>query len=324
MLVLGGYGEGVGLVGADGAVRVVPADRPSFVAAGRFGRVLYAALEREDVDGGVLAFHPDGTVLGLESSGGVGPCHVAVHPNGHWLFTANYNSGSVGVLPVYEDGGLGALHEISAHIGSGPDADRQEGPHVHQIVVDPSGRWILAVDLGTDEVVVYCFDDGELEGPRMAALEPGTGPRHLVFAPDGRTAYVAGELDSSLTRCAWDAEKGELTPGDRIRVLPENVSVTNYPAAVLISADGRNVYVTNRGHDSIAVVDTEAFALRDTVPCGGTWPRDAAFTPDGSGMYVANQTSGTVARFSFADGIPVPDGEPIAFDQVTSVLPYGF
>ncbi|MEV0647278.1 lactonase family protein [Phytomonospora sp. NPDC050363] len=320
MLVLGGYGEGVGLV-EDGAVRVVAADRPSYVVSGSGGRVLYAALERDDVTGGVLALHPDGTVLGEESSGGVAPCHLALHPGGHWLFTANYGSGTVGVLPVYEDGGLGALHEAIAHIGSGPNADRQEGPHVHQIVVDPSGRWVLAVDLGIDKVVVYSFADGELSRHGAFDCVPGTGPRHLAFSPDGHTAYIVGELDDSLTRCGWDARTGTLSAEGRLRVLPENVEVENFPAAVLTSPDGRWVYVTNRGHDSIAVVETSPFELRTTVGCGGNWPRDAALSPDGERLYVANQTSGNVAVFAFADGVPVAEGESLEFPSATSVLP---
>lgn len=319
MLVLGGYGEGIGLA-EGGAVRVIPADRPSYVVS-RDGRVFYAALERDAAPGGVLAFHRDGTLAGEESSGGEAPCHLALHPSGHWLFTANYGSGTVGVLPVYEDGGLGALHEAIAHIGSGPNADRQEGPHVHQIVVDPSGRWVLAVDLGTDQVVVYDFADGELSRHGAFDCAPGSGPRHLAFSPDGTTAYIVGELDDSLTRCGWDAESGTLTAEGRLRILPENVETENFPAAVLVSPDGRWVYATNRGHDSIAVVETAPFELRTTVACGGRWPRDAALSPDGKRLYVANQISGDVASFVFSNGVPVPDGEPLPFEAATSVLP---
>lgn len=323
MLVLGGYGEGIGLAEDDGTVRVIPADRPSYVVTGGGRKVFYAALERDGAPGGVLAFHPDGTLAAEESSGGDSPCHLALHPTGHWLFAANYGSGTVGVLPVYEDGGLGALHEAIAHIGSGPNPARQEGPHVHQIVVDPSGRWVLAVDLGIDQVVVYDFADGELSRHGAFDCVPGTGPRHLAFSPDGDTAYIVGELDDSLTRCAWDAATGELTAEGRLRVLPENVDVENFPAAVLVSPDGRFVYTTNRGHDSIAVVETAPFELRTTVPCGGRWPRDAALSPDGKLLYVANQNSGNVAVFRLENGIPVAEGEPIVFGAATSVLPLG-
>lgn len=313
MLVLGGYGEGLGL--ADGGLRVVPADRPSFAVA-RAG-VIYAALERDGAPGGVLALREDGTVLAQESSGGEAPCHLAFH--GHWLLVANYGSGTVGVLPLYEDGGLGALHEAVAHVGSGPDTERQEGPHVHQIVVSPGGKWVLAVDLGTDEVVIYAFDDGELTRHGAYAAFPGSGPRHMAFAPDGTHAYLVGELDDSLTKLTWDEEAGELSTVARLRTLPESAVLTNYPAAVQVAPDGSTVYVTNRGHDSIAVVDAVSFQVRVNVPCGGEWPRDAVLS--GDRLYVANQFSGTVDFFALEDGVPVPTGERLEFPAVTSVLP---
>lgn len=312
MLVLGGYGEGLGL--ADKAIRVIPADRPSYAVA-RDG-IIYAALERDGGPGGVLAVREDGSVLAVESSGGDFPCHLAFH--GHWLLVANY-SGTVGVLPLYEDGGLGALHEAVAHVGTGPDTERQEGPHVHQVVVSPGGRWVLAVDLGTDEVVVYAFADGELTRHGAYTATPGSGPRHLAFSPDGAHAYLVGELDDSLTKLDWHETRGELTTVARLRTLPENVALTNYPSAVRVSQDGSAVYVTNRGHDSIAVVDAAPFRLRATVPCGGEWPRDAVLS--GDRMYVANQISGTVDVFALEDGLPVPTGERLEFPAVTSVLP---
>ncbi|GLZ79141.1 hypothetical protein Afil01_39480 [Actinorhabdospora filicis] len=312
MLVLGGYGEGLGL--ADKGIRVIPADRPSYAVA-RDG-VIYAALERDGAPGGVLAVREDGTVLAVESSGGDSPCHLAFH--GHWLLVANYG-GTVGVLPLYEDGGLGALHEAVAHVGSGPNAERQEGPHVHQVVVSPGGGWVLAVDLGTDEVVVYAFADGELTRHGAYAATPGSGPRHLAFSPDGAYAYLVGELDDSLTKLAWHEARGELSTVARLRTLPENVALTNYPGAVRVSADGSLVYVTNRGHDSIAVVDAGPFRLRTTVPCGGEWPRDAVLS--GDLMYVANQFSGTVDVLALEDGVPAVTGERLEFPAVTSVLP---
>src|SRR5690606_11938445 len=126
------------------------------------------------------------------------------------LVTANYGSGSVTALPVLADGSLGAASSVLRHEGSGPDTGRQEAPHAHQVLADPSGNWVVSVDLGTDSVRVCALDrdTGTLRPHDETALRPGTGPRHLAFHPSGALAYVLGELEPTLTVCRWDTATG--------------------------------------------------------------------------------------------------------------------
>jgi 6-phosphogluconolactonase len=328
-LILGGH-EAVAL--ADTATGAVSGRtelvNPSYVAPSPDGRMLYAVCEDPGGPGTVQALRIDGDGLVSHGpamrTGGDQPCHAAVHPGGRFLLTANYADGSLSALPIRPDGTLGDPCDVARHDGGGPDLPRQAGPHVHQTIVDPSGRWVLACDLGTDEVCVYHLDQhtGALELHFAAGFGPGQGVRHLAFSPDGQDAYVVTELSSELVRCGWDAEGGVLTAGEEISTLATDGTAVdrNYPAAVVVSRDGRRVYVTNRGHDSIAVVDAELFALIGTRSCEGEWPRDAELSRDGRTLFVANENSATVTVFDVTAGVPRQlQDATIDFPAVTSV-----
>ncbi|WP_414167083.1 lactonase family protein [Streptoverticillium reticulum] len=291
---------------------------PSFLALSPRGDVLYAVSETDE--GTVAAFSladPAGPrLLGpAVPVGGAGPTHLAVA--GGQLFTANYGSGSVSALPLRPDGSLAAPAAVLPHKGGGPVAERQEGPHAHAVVPDPSGAWLLAADLGTDAVYVYALDPttGVPTPHREAALRPGSGPRQLVFHPRGRRVYVVGELDSTVTVCRWDAAAGVLSAdGSGAAAAPPGVSAPNYPSTAVVSQDGRFLWVANRGHDSIAVFaldpDGGTPALHATVGCGGHWPRHLAAHPGGRLLYAANERSGDVSWFIVDPdtGIPVQAG----------------
>ncbi|MFE1958725.1 lactonase family protein [Streptomyces sp. NPDC059479] len=293
---------------------------PSFLALSPDGSVLYTVSETEE--GAAAAFTaPDGTEAKVPRLigdpvpvCGASPTHLTF-AGGH-LLTANYGSGSVTTLPVGGDGGLLAAAGVLQHEGQGPHPDRQRGPHAHQVVADPSGRWILATDLGTDSVRISALDtaSGELTAHGETALRPGTGPRHLAFHPAGGHAYVLNELEPTLTICRWDAEKGLLEPVGETPVLPDSVEVASYASEVVVSHDGRFVWAANRGHDSIAVLALDATyekaELVTTVPCGGRWPRDLALDPAGRRLYAANEHSGDVTWFDIdlATGIPARAG----------------
>ncbi|MFB9429634.1 lactonase family protein [Streptoalloteichus tenebrarius] len=277
---------------------------PSFLALAPAGDVLYVV--NEEAEGTVGAVRLDGgrpAVVNHQPSLGGHPCHLSAHPGGGHVFTANYSTGSVVVHPVRPDGGLAEPSDLVRHTGSGPDPDRQEGPHAHQVLADPTGRWVLAVDLGIDGVVVSAFDEraGRLRQHEVVALAPGSGPRHLAFHPDGRSAYVLGELDSTVTACSWDAERGELRPGQVVSTLPPGWAGRSYPAEIVVSADGRFCYASNRGHDSVAVFAVEERGRRlrlvGVVPTGGAWPRHIALSPAGTHLYAANERSDTVTCF---------------------------
>ncbi|WP_327237941.1 lactonase family protein [Streptomyces sp. NBC_01317] len=290
---------------------------PSFLAAAPGGSVLYAVSETEE--GAAAAFTVSGPgaprPLGEPVPVcGAGPTHLTLAA-GH-LVTANYGSGSVTVLPLAVDGALLPASGVLQHEGTGPHPDRQRGPHAHQVVADPSGRWLLAVDLGTDSVQVSSVDaaSGELVPRGETALRPGSGPRHLAFHPEGTHAYVLNELEPTLTVCRWDAAAGVLEAVGETAVLPDGVETESFASEVVVARDGRFVWTANRGHDSISVLaldeSREKAELVTTVPCGGRWPRDLALDPAGRRLYAANEHSGDVSWFDIDQetGIPVPAG----------------
>ncbi len=288
---------------------------PSFLALSADRRVLYAVSETEP-EGAAAAFSladpAAPALLGapVPVRGGA-PTHLAVH-QGH-LLTANYAApGSVSVLALGGDGSLGAVRSVLEHEGDGPDKARQEGPHAHAVLPDPSGRWAVSVDLGTDSVRVCELDgaSGELEIERELGLRSGIGPRHLTFHPGGAHAYVMNELDSVVTVCRFDAEKGSLRPLAEVRVLPPDADGENYPSELVVSPDGRFAWAANRGHNSIAVLGLdesgERLELLDTVPCGGDWPRHLTLDPAGARLYAANERSGDVTWFDVDPGTGIP------------------
>ncbi len=305
---------------------------PSYLAPGSDGRHLYAVSETPDGAAAAFALTPEGPVLRAPAVpvGGADPTHLTLAA-GH-LVTANYGSGSLSTLPVRADGTLGGPARVLQHQGSGPRADRQEGPHAHAVRPDPSGRWLLAVDLGTDSVRVCALDaaSGELTVRDETRLRPGSGPRHFAFHPRGDLACVINELDPTVTLCRWDADRGSLTPLGETRLLPDTRAGAvgggdgateprpTFPSALVISPDGRFAWAANRGDDSIAVLSLDArtatAALVTTVPCGGHWPRDLALHPDGRHLYAANERSGDVTWFTLdpETGVPARGGSVAA------------
>lgn len=287
-------------------------------AQGRPG-LLYAVSETES--GAVAAFSlavPDRPALLGEPVpvSGADPTHLAVL--GGQVFTANYGSGSVSSLPLRADGSLGGQAAARQHHGSGPNAERQEGPHAHAVLPDPSGRWLLAADLGTDSVFVYPAADPRATDPEAPAgphhevrLRAGTGPRHLRFHPEGGHAYLVNELSSTVTVCEWDASEGLLRPLSETPTVPDAPSGgANYPSEVVLSPDARYAWIANRGHDSIAVFAVTGSGERlepaGSVPCGGDWPRDLALHPSGQWLYAANERSGDVTWFAVDAGTGLP------------------
>jgi 6-phosphogluconolactonase len=295
---------------------------PSWLTVSPDGGTLYAVSET--AEGAVAAYRVlDDKVepLGHPVPVGGGPTHLGLY-DGHVL-TADYGSGSVTAVPVRPDGTLaGSPSGRLRHTGSGPHPRFQQTPHAHQVQADPSGRWAVSVDLGTDSVRVCVLADGRPEPHREIALRPGSGPRHLAFHPDGVRAYVVNELAPTVTVCHWDAGAGRLEPLDEVGLLPGAPSGDAYPSGVAVSPDGRFVWAAVRGEDVLATLAVEGDGLRlvGTVPCAGHWPR--ALTEAGGLLYVANERSGDVTWFvtdpatglpSLNGAIPVPAASCVAF-----------
>lgn len=282
------------------------ADRPSFAV--KHGSVLYAALRAPfpgSPDSGLAALRigADGVLAplgGLKALGGEGACHLAVCPSGAFLYTANYHSGSVSQLPLGTDGEPGDLSRLIRHRGSGPHPKRQAGPHAHCTVFTPDGKYLCVVDLGLDRILLYAVDGADGIRPEpfsRCAMDPGVGPRHIVFSRDGRLAFSANELRSSVTVLRFDG--GRLEPAATYATLPASFSGESYCAAVRLSPCGRRLYVSNRGHDSLAsfAVEGDSFRLIDITGCGGKWPRDFDLSPDGGLLVCANERSHDVVTF---------------------------
>lgn len=282
-------------------------ENPSFLALHPNGRFLYAVGEMA-AGGTVSAFAIDSAsgelaLLNQQPSGGGGPCHVSVDPSGRTVLVANYGGGSVSTFPLQEDGKLGEQAGFQQHRGTGPNADRQKGPHAHSIHVDPSGKFALAADLGIDRVRVYrVTEDGGLKenDPSEAALAGGAGPRHLAFHRGKGIAYVINELNSSVTAFSFDAENGELTEKQTVSTLPEDFDGTNWPAEVLVHPSGQFLYGSNRGHDSIVIYRIEAdgrLTLAGHESTRGKNPRNFGIDPSGQFLFVAHQDSDDIVAF---------------------------
>ena len=312
---------------ADGALALVgvtpDVDDPSFLTLDASGRVLYAVNEtvayEGEASGSVSAFAVEPasgrlTRLNRQASRGGAPCHLALDRSGRLLLVANYVGGNVSALPVGEGGRLGEAVSVLGFEGSGPNADRQEAPHAHMIVPDPSGRFAIVPDLGADRVRVLAVDaaTGTLSPAFELASRPGAGPRHLAFGPNGARVYALNELDSTLAVLAFDAATGALAETQTLSTRPVGLDGENYPAHVVASPDGRRVYVSNRGDDTLAVFDvdarTGALALVQTEPTGGEWPRHFAIDRSGRFLLAANQRSDTIVTFAVEDGRLRPTG----------------
>lgn len=292
---------------------------PSHLAINAAGTRLYSANETDRVgekkEGtiGSFALEPsDGSLTPLNSvrSGGAGPTYVSLHPNGKHLFVANYFGGSIAVLPIQEDGRLGEATDVKVDEGKVGPTKATNAPkgsfafsghdrtHAHMIEADPSGRFVLHVDLGLDTIFVWKFDAGMLELNSSVTLPPGDGPRHFHFHPNGKWLYSVQEEGSTVVLFDYDA--GRLTARQTLSTLPPGFAGSNFCSEILVSADGRFVYVGNRLHDSIGIFSVGADGALTYVGeewTRGNYPRSFAFDPTGRFLYCCNQRGDNVAVF---------------------------
>ena len=287
---------------------------PSFIVASADGRFVFAVNELAEYQGqpsgSVSSFAVDRatgrlTLLSVQSSHGTNPCHLALDRTGRFLVVANYSSGTLAVLPVGADGQLGPAVEVIAHQGTGPNTERQEGPHAHEVVFSTDNRFLVAVDLGIDRLNVYRFNEATgvlaANAPTGVGVAAGAGPRHVAFHPDGHRAFVISELASTITSLTWDGRAGILTAGAAVSTLPSDFHGRSATAEIAIHPNGRFVYGSNRGHDSIAVFTLgPAGALAPVAfeSTRGKTPRHFTIAPGGRWLIAANQDSGTLAVFA--------------------------
>ncbi len=288
---------------------------PSFLAIQPQHKYLYAVNETEEYEGeksgAVSAFAIDRKTGGLrflnkQASLGGAPCHISVSRNGKFVLVANYLGGNVSVFPVEADGLLGAAIETQQHSGSGPNKERQEAAHAHSINLDKNNRFAIVCDLGVDRVFVYKFDDqsGKLEPnppQNFYRTKPGAGPRHLAFHPEKNFVFLINELDSTISSLGFDTENGILHEIQAVSALPENFQGENTCADIHAAPNGRFLYGSNRGHDSIVVykIDENKGALEyvEHVSTGGKTPRNFMISPNGKFLLAANQDSDSINVF---------------------------
>ncbi len=289
-------------------------ENPTFLAIHPNSRYLYAVSEVPEYagrsSGAIMAYYIEEGTGGLtyineRPTGGPGPCHVAVDATGRFALVANYLGGSVCVLPIGDNGSLGKATDFVQHEGSSVDPRRQGEPHAHSVNIDDSNKYVFVADLGTDKVVTYLLDaeKGKLtpNDVSFTKLHDGAGPRHLAFHPNGKSAYLINELDSTITAFALDSDRGALDEIQTLPTLPEDFSGTSHCADIHVSPSGSFLYGSNRGHDSIAIYSIDGGSGKLTFlghePTGGRTPRNFAIDPTGAFLLAANQDSGSIVTF---------------------------
>ncbi|WP_026567983.1 lactonase family protein [Bacillus sp. UNC41MFS5] len=281
-------------------------ENPTYVTTSKDNRFLYSVAKEGD-NGGVVAFsiNREGslTELNRQLLPGSSPCHVSVDSKSRYAFSANYHKGSVeSYLINQEDGTVQPAASVIKHEGSGPDP-RQEKPHTHYAGITPDEKYLAVVELGIDALITYAVNsDGTLSKAHVLPLKAGSGPRHLVFHPNQKFAYIMTEFSSEVIVLSYHPENGHFTEKQYISTLPEDFNENNQGSAIHISSDGQFVYAGNRGHNSIAVfrVDQETGELSfvDRTSTEGDWPRDFMLDPTEKFVVASNQESSNLVLYS--------------------------
>lgn len=288
-------------------------ENPSFLAIDPAGGYVYAVHELNNYQGkrtgAVRSFKIDPqtwdlTYLSEQPSYGEHPCQVTTTPDGKFVLLANYTSGSVSMFPTKE-GMIQAASDTAQHVGGGPNTGRQEGPHAHSVTISPDGRFAYAADLGNDKIYIYDLkkQPGILTpaNPPFVRTAPGAGPRHFAFHPNGKFAYIITELKSTITAFAYNSDSGALKEIETVSTLPPDFSGESFCADIHITPDGRFLYGSNRGHNSLAIFKIDAASgklqsvgFQSTL---GEWPRNFAIDPTGTWLLAANKNSDNIVVF---------------------------
>ena len=308
---------------------VVAKKDPTFLALSPDGRFLFAAMSDAVAS---FKIQPDGTLLAINRQpSGANTCHVSLDRTGRELFSAGYDDGSVGAYPVDADGRIGLRTALIALHGSGPNLDRQKGPHAHSVYVDPENHFLYACDLGSDRIWIFRLGDkGQLlpADPPSVTVSPGTGPRHLAFGAGGRLVYVANELGVSTSVFSRDATTGALS-----RIGTEDNIDPGWPkgtgsAEIEVHPSGKWLYVSTRLRDMMTVFKINPSASgkplqrEEVVPSPAAFPRSFAIDPTGQWLIVAGQTGNGIALLKIdpASGRLTPTQEHASVGSPVCVL----
>lgn len=290
-------------------------ENPSFVKLSPNRKYLYSVSEAGEKGSFVYAYKVEDnkglSFLNKQSSNGQGPCHVDVSADGKFVATATYGGGTTSLYPVSDDGFLNEASTVNINKGSGASEQRQNKPHAHSIKFSPYNNQVFSADLGTDNLDIYQLENGKLEQKEQTfvKMKPGAGPRHFVFHPNKEVIYVINELNSTVSAVKLDNDKWTVVQD--ISTLPEDFEGTSYCADIHFSKDGKYLYGSNRGHNSIAIFEVnkknQTLKSLGNVSVGGDWPRNFGLTPDGKWMLVANQKSNDITVFKINQKTGVPE-----------------
>jgi len=319
------------------ADRTTDVENPFFMTLSDDGNFLYAihalafgGKENEEV----AAYEVEGrsgklTLLNRQSSKGTASCYLDIDASGKTVVVANYSTGDVASYSIDEDGKLSESVSYFKHEGSSVDPKRQKGPNAHSIVVSPENRYVFAADLGIDKVMIYQLDPETAtltpNDPAFAKLPPGSGPRHSTFHPNGKVLYVINEMGNTVSVFGYNSKTGALTERQIISTLPKDYEEQSHTADLKITPDGRFLYGTNRGHDSIAsyrIGDDGKLTLLKIQPSLGSGPQNLAILPDGKHILCANMPGNNVVVFKIdpENGALTAIGDPIEVPMPACIM----
>jgi 6-phosphogluconolactonase len=298
------------------------APNPSFLTLHPDGKFLYSVGEAGK--GIVTAYSRDAATgllkpINTVESQGSSPCHLVVDATKRNLLVVNYGDGVSIIFPIKADGGLGEASSVVKHAGTGPNARRQTGPHAHSVNLSKNNRWAVVADLGTDEYIVYALDakNGKITRHSAAKVKGGSGPRHFSFHPSYQYAFGVNEMGSSVTAFRWSEDQGKLEEVTTVSTLPKDFAGENNCAEVLVHPNGRFVYASNRGHNSLAIFDVDmpkgSLKVVDYASTLGKTPRNFRIHSSGKWLLAANQDSSNVVVFKLdpATGKITPTGQTV-------------
>jgi 6-phosphogluconolactonase len=286
------------------------AKSPSFLAIHPSGKFLYSVNEAAPNSGGVSSYTIEPktgklTMMNQQSSHGRGPCHIAIDQTGKLAFVSNYGGGTFTVLPIQNDGTLSPATDTLKYEGKGPNAQRQEKPHIHSATVSPNNRFVYVCDLGTDKVYIYEFDQatGKVKpaATPYATVSAGSGPRHITIHPNGKYLYLVEELTSSVATFALDSKTGALTMiEDNVKTLPADFTGNNTSADIHTDPKGKFLYQSNRGYNALAILSIARdgkVTLIGQQPTEGKTPRNFLVDPKGEYVFAANQDTDNIVVY---------------------------
>lgn len=309
---------------------------PSFLALHPSKPLLYAVNETGDYQGektgAVSAFHIADRhgaleLINQQASRGAAPCHIQINSTGGSALIANYTSGTVSVLPIEENGGLGTTADVVEHLGSSVNPQRQEAAHAHCINLDAANRFAVAADLGVDKVFIYPFDAKNrrfnIYKAASVSVKAGSGPRHFAFHPNQSFGYVINELSNTVVAFSYDPELGKLEEIQTISTLPHDFEGVSYTAEIFIHPSGKYLYGSNRGHHSIAAFSVNQengkLTLIETESTQGETPRGFGIDPTGKFLIAANQGTDSVVVFKIDENTGALQSTGVRVDVPTPV-----